>query len=52
MFKDISDPIYQFIRLYPKELKVIDSFVFSEAKVCKAVGGCTYGFSLRPAYSL
>jgi HD superfamily phosphohydrolase len=38
MFKDISDPIYQFIRLYPKELKVIDSFVFQRLRYVKQLG--------------
>jgi HD superfamily phosphohydrolase len=51
MFKDISDPIYQFIRLYPKELKIIDSFVFQRLRYVKQLG-VAHGFSLRPAYSL
>jgi HD superfamily phosphohydrolase len=38
MFKDISDPIYQFIRLYPKELKIIDSFVFQRLRYVKQLG--------------
>jgi HD superfamily phosphohydrolase len=38
MFKDISDPIYQFIRFYPKELKIIDSFVFQRLRYVKQLG--------------
>ncbi len=38
MFKDISDPIYQFIKLYPQELKVVDSFVFQRLRYIKQLG--------------
>ena len=38
MFKEISDPIHQFIRVYPDELKILDTFTFQRLKYVKQLG--------------
>ncbi|WP_448583640.1 HD domain-containing protein [Thermocrinis sp.] len=38
MFKEASDPIYEFIRLYPHELEILDTFTFQRLRYIKQLG--------------
>ncbi|WP_448587355.1 HD domain-containing protein [Thermocrinis sp.] len=38
MFKEISDPLYEFIRLSSDELEVVDSFTFQRLRYIKQLG--------------
>ncbi|WP_333784505.1 HD domain-containing protein [Thermocrinis sp.] len=38
MFKEVSDPIYEFIRVYPDELEILDTFTFQRLRHIKQLG--------------